>query len=222
MYGSAFRAPSFDELYVINNPVANGNPALKAEKMRTTEAALSWQARPDLQLGLNVFHYKISDMIVIINNFLYKNGGNSNGRGFELEASWDASRDWRLAGHYAYQRAQDETTQQDPGLTPRRHAYIRADWQAPAGLYVNLQLNHVADRVREPGDQRAPVADYTSLDVTLGSKKKYAGWEWAISVRNLLNADIREPSVYSSPFINMPNDIPLGGRSLFLQLSYKL
>src|SRR5207237_2069032 len=44
LYGTAFRAPSFTELYVINNPVLIGNPNLQPEKMKTMEAALSWQA----------------------------------------------------------------------------------------------------------------------------------------------------------------------------------
>ncbi|MFZ6746843.1 TonB-dependent receptor plug domain-containing protein [Undibacterium sp. JH2W] len=221
LYGSAFRAPAFEELYVINNPVVYGNSALKAEKMRTTEAALSWQARPDLQLGLNLFHYQMTDIIRISNNFLNENGGSQSGRGFELEASWDVRKDLRLAGNFAYQRAVDDLTQKDPGLTPRHHAYLRADWQV-ADWRLNTQLNHVADRQREPGDTRPNVKDYTTLDLTLGSNKKYAGWDWLISVRNLLNADVREPSTYSTPFVSMPNDIPMGGRAMLVQLSYKL
>lgn len=222
LYGSAFRAPSFEELYVINNPVVVGNPALRAEKMRTTEAALSWQARPGLQLGLNLFRYQMSDLIRVSNNFLNENGGSRTGRGFEMEASWEVSKNWRLAGNFAYQRAVDDITKKDPGMTPRRHVYLRADWQAPAGWRVNAQINHIGDRQREPADTREKLSDYTTLDLTLGSRKVHTGWEWALILRNVLNADVREPSAYSTPFINMPADIPLGGRSMFLQLSYKL
>lgn len=222
LYGTAFRAPSFSELYVINNPIINGNPNLKPEKMRMSEAALLWQARPNLQLGLNIFQYKISDMVQESNNFLYINVGDRTGRGFEMEAKWDINKDWSLAGNYAYQRAVDGVTQQDPGLTPRRHAYLRADWQAPSEMRVNLQVNHVADRLRELNDTRPQVKDYTTLDLTIGSKRKNSGWDWALSVRNMFNADVREPSVFSTPFINMPNDIPMGGRSMFLQISHKL
>ncbi|MFZ6681588.1 TonB-dependent receptor plug domain-containing protein [Undibacterium sp. Tian12W] len=222
LYGTAFRAPSFEELYVINNPVVNGNPALKAERMRTTELALSWQARAGVQLGLNLFRYRMSDIIRVSNNSQNENGGRQSGRGFELEASWDVNKNFRVAGNLAYQSAIDDVTQKDPGLTPRRHAYLRADWQPAAGWRVNTQINHVADRQREPGDTRPNVKDYTTLDVTIGTNKKYAGWDWALIVRNLLNADVREPSPYSTPFINMPNDIPMGGRSVFLQFGYKL
>ncbi|MFZ6708655.1 TonB-dependent receptor domain-containing protein [Undibacterium sp. TC9W] len=164
----------------------------------------------------------MSDIIRVSNNSQNENGGRQSGRGFELEASWDVNKNFRVAGNLAYQRAIDDATQKDPGLTPRLHAYLRADWQPASGWRVNTQINHVADRQREPGDTRPNVKDYTTLDLTIGTNKKYAGWDWALIVRNLLNADVREPSPYSTPFINMPNDIPMGGRSVLLQFGYKL
>jgi len=222
LYGSAFRAPAFEELYVINNPVVNGNPALKAEKMRTTEAALSWQAQSGLHLGLTLFHYQMTDIIRISNNFLHENGGSKSGRGFELEANWDVNKDISLAGNIAYQNTLDDMLQKDPGLAPRRHAYLRADWHAPTGWRVNAQVNHVGDRQREPSDSRPKIRDYTTLDLTIGSNNKYAGWDWTVSVRNLFNADVREPSPYSTPFVSLPNDIPMARRSVFVQFGYKL
>jgi outer membrane receptor protein involved in Fe transport len=43
LYGRAFRAPSFVEMYAINNPAALGNPNLKPETTDTWEAAVVWQ-----------------------------------------------------------------------------------------------------------------------------------------------------------------------------------
>ena len=43
MHGTAFLAPSFAELYAINNPVDTGNPNLKPETITTDELAFSWQ-----------------------------------------------------------------------------------------------------------------------------------------------------------------------------------
>jgi hypothetical protein len=41
-------------------------------------------------------------------------------------------------------------------------------------------------------------------------------------VRNLFNADAREPSPLGAPFVSVPNDFPLPGRSFYLQAEYKL
>src|SRR5204863_9929476 len=63
LYGSAFRAPAFTELYILNNPTAIGNAQLKPERMRTLEMAASWQAASNARVGANVFRYWMSDII---------------------------------------------------------------------------------------------------------------------------------------------------------------
>ena len=62
MYGEAFRAPNFSELYDKNNPSFAGNPDLDAEKVRTFEAAYI-QNLDLLQGTLTFFHSKVSDRI---------------------------------------------------------------------------------------------------------------------------------------------------------------
>ncbi|HDK02834.1 MAG TPA: TonB-dependent receptor, partial [Gammaproteobacteria bacterium] len=46
LYGRAFRAPSFAELFSINNPVGLGNPNLKPETINTAELAFDYQPTP--------------------------------------------------------------------------------------------------------------------------------------------------------------------------------
>jgi len=60
--------------------------------------------------------------------------------------------------------------------------------------------------------------DNFSVDLTLRYKKA-RDWHWnvAIGVRNLLDAELREPSVVSF----MKGDYPLGGRTGFVELRYK-
>jgi iron complex outermembrane receptor protein len=60
LYGTAFRPPSFAELYSINNPVTVGNPNLDPEKIKTTEAVVAWQSRRDTELKASIFHYRTS------------------------------------------------------------------------------------------------------------------------------------------------------------------
>jgi len=224
MYGRAFRAPAFLELYSINNPVNRGNPGLEPETIRTLEAAFSWQARPDTEIKLNLFDYRARNMIrtTDIGNgiAMFANLGAQRGRGGELEGAWDAGAALRLTGHYAYLQATDERTGANPGYAPRHKAYARADWRIGAGWLLGTQAQHVAGRARPPGDARPPVADHTTVDLTLRTGRIARDWELAASVRNLFDADVREPSL--APGTSLPYDLPMASRSFYLQLVLRL
>ena len=225
LYGRAFRAPSFNDQYGIN-PVANGNPNLRPETIETVEAAFSWQARKDVEVNLSLFRYEMEDIIRAVPNptppgATFNNTGNQNGRGMELEVAWDVDRRLRLSGHYAYQRSIDELTNQDAGNAPRDHVYVRADWRYGRGWLLSSQINHVADRRRVAGDTRPAVPDYTTVDVAAHHQLKNDQWHFTLSVRNLFDEDAREPSLFAPPVAPIPNDLPLPGRSLYAQVSYK-
>lgn len=225
LYGRAFRAPSFNEQYGIN-PVANGNPKLQPELINTIEWAIAWQAKRDLQFNLNLFRYEMSDIIRAVPNPVagtgatYNNLGSQHGSGMEVEVVWDASRNLRISGNYAYQRSIDEATNQDAGYAPHHQIYARADWHFASGWIFSPQLNWVADRKRPAGDSRPPVPDYTSVDLTLRTNRGKDQWDFAATVRNLFDADIREPSL--APGIAIPNDLPMAGRAFYVQAVYKM
>jgi iron complex outermembrane receptor protein len=223
LYGEAFRAPSFSELYAANNPIARGNPALRPETTRTLEIALAWSPRTDLQANLNVFSYRMHDIIRTLPNppptpgTTYTNLGSQQGRGLEAEVVWDPLRQLRLSGQFSYQRSVDPATGLDVGYVPRRHVVLRADWRLASGWRANLLLNHVADRRRAPGDTRPPVADYSTADLSLGTERGVGHWNLQTGVRNLFDADVREPSM--APGL-VANDLPQAGRSFTVQASY--
>lgn len=233
LYGEAFRAPSFNEQYGIN-PVANGNPSLLPEEIQTTEAALSWQAYPDTQLNLSVFHYQMKNIIRTVANAVtntgstYQNAGNQIGRGMELEAIWDISRSLRLTANYGYQDTEDKQSNLSPGYSPRQHIYTRTDWRFINGWMLSGQLNWVADRERDRrdlngdgarDDVRDEIDDYTTVDLTVQTRAKREQWQLMFSVRNLLDADAREPSLAPG---SIADDLPLAGRWYLLQLSHRL
>lgn len=226
LYGTAFRAPAFTELYAINNPVNSGNTGLRPERIRSKEVAVSWQARKDLQVNLNVFHFRITDLIQAVSGSApgavstYQNIGNRKGKGFELETVWDASRSLRLTAHYARQRSIDEATYTDSGYAPHNHVYARADWRFSAGWLASTQLNWVADRNRAFGDKRPEVPDYTTVDLTLRTDRGKGAWEFAGSIRNLFNARIVETTPVSAAIL--PNDLPQARRSFYLQATHRL
>jgi iron complex outermembrane receptor protein len=225
LYGRAFRPPSFAELYNINNPVALGNPNLKPETNESYELAFAWQPVTTLQANLNLFRYQMKDILRYVLDTgtgisTAQNAGRQHGQGFEVELVWDVSSDLRLSGNYAQQHSVDEETNQDSGNAPRHHLYARTDWRFMPGWTLDTQLNYVADRKRESGDTRSPVADYHTVDVTMRSKH-FENWDVALKVANLFDADAREPApalgVGNVPLI--PYDLPLAPREYRLELS---
>lgn len=219
MAGRAFRAPAFSEVYSITNPVALGNANLHPEVITTVETAVAWQARRDLQVNLNLFHYDMKDTIRLENG-KYFNTGASHGDGGELEAVWDASRNVRLTGSYSWQTTIDEASGQDAGYAPHHHVVGRADWHFAGNWMLGTQVNWVADRRRAAKDARPQIADYTTVDLNLSTTAKRQQWDFALGLRNIFNADVREPSL--APGTAIPNDLPMAPFSTYLQAIYRM
>ncbi len=88
-----------------------------------------------------------------------------------------------------------------------------------SGWLASAQINRVADRQRAADDARPPIADYTTVDLTLRTSRGKDRWDFAASIRNAFNADAREPSL--APGL-IPFDLPLPRRSIYLQAGYRL
>lgn len=218
MHGTAFRAPSFSEQYSINNPVVIGSPNIKPETIATNELAFSWQPATTLQTNLNFFHYDMRDIILAnAATATYQNKGDQTGRGMELELTLDATSNLRLTGSFSLQRSRDEATGQDAGIAPHRRLFGRADWRFASLWQFGTTINHVADRMREPGDARARIPDYTTVDLILQREKIAQNWEVRAAVRNLFNRNAWDPTFLS---VGMNSDLPLPGRSFYIQVQF--
>lgn len=219
MHGAAFRAPSFSEQYSINNPVAVGNPNIKPDTITTDELAFSWQPVDKLQTSLSFFQYRMRN--IILSNTAtptYHNAGDQTGRGLELEAALEATSNLRLAGSFSLQHSTDQATGQDAGMAPHRRLFGRADWRFAPLWQFGTTLNHVAGRMREPGDIRPNVPDFTTVDMTLRREKIAGGWDVRAMLMNLFNRKVWEPTFRSA---GIPSDLPLPGRAFFIQLQYE-
>lgn len=210
MYGQAFRAPSYRELYA-NTSYAQPNASLKPERSQTYELAFSYNPSTSLQLNANLFHFRQSDLINRSASGQYENYGEHAIRGIELEALWQAAGTLKVSGNITLRsqddsgyRALDEADQQ---------AYLRMDWGFQPNWNWDLQANWMGERPRAETDIRSAAAAYLITDTTL----RYAGtenWELAASARNLLDVD-------ASTSASIANDLPLPGRNLYAEIRYK-
>jgi len=221
LLGSAFRAPSFSELYYKNNPVSLGNPNVQPEQINTEELSFNYRPVSSLQTTLTLFNYQAKKMIDFVADVgattkTAQNFSAQNGKGFEWEATWKPSQQIQLGVSYSLQDATDAKNDSRIPDAPGKQVKTNLNWLMASDWSLNSQVYFVGDRARAVGDSRAPVKDYTLLNLTLNRKNIFAGVDFQFTVRNAANADAREPS---SPTI--PNDYPLESRSLWLGLTYE-
>ncbi len=75
------------------------------------------------------------------------------------------------------------------------------------------------ERMREPGDARPQIPDYTTVDLTLRREKFADNWDMRASVTNLFNSNAMEPTLKS---VGMFSDLPLPGRAFYIQIQHGL
>ena len=221
MYGRAFRAPSFAELYVRNNPVALGNENLDPETINTYEIAFDYRASFDLRLGFNLFYYDIQDLIDFVPTAdggaqVAANAGEQEGKGFELEAEWSPLDTLKISANYAYQSSEDNETNADIARTPEQQFYVRGHWEFAPHWSLTGEMNWVGERNREIGDPRDDLDDYQIANFKIERRDLFDRLDIALRVQNAFDEDAREPSpteaVPGGSLI--PEDFPLEERSL--------
>lgn len=221
LYGSAFRAPSFQEQFFSNNPVSLGNPNLEPETIDTWELAFNYHPSTELQSTLSLFSYKAKDLIEFVadagaTTSTAQNARDQDGYGFEWETDWKASNNLRIRANYAWQYSEDSISGDEIHDAPGQQFYISANWQFNPQWSLSSQLNWIGDRKRVAGDTRSEIDDYTLVNLSVRRQNILPNLDLAFSALNLFDEDAREPSNGT-----IPDDYPLEGRSVWLELSYR-
>lgn len=224
IYGEAFRAPAFFELYGSNNPVALGNPALKPEKLRSAEFALGWMPLPTLSWDNSVFYLHIDDFIDFVSDpgqptFTARNSSTISGHGLESELRQQFGGSLEVLVNYSTQRLRKDTGA-PLAFAPREEAHLRTIWKPAPRWQLTPQLNWIGKREREAGDKRPHLKGYLTADLALRHTLAPA-LDLGLVARNIADADVREPSRGPGPGQTQPgirDDLPQAGRSLSMEL----
>jgi len=226
LYGKAFRAPSFAETGNINNPIALGNSNLNPERMETIELAFDYHPQSGFGVILSFYNYKWNDIIQFVpdeglSSATAQNFGEQAGYGSELELNWRLSDSLNLSGNFTWSKAMNDLTDRDVSFVPKTQLYVQVDWQVDEDVHLNVRNNWVTGRKRESADLRSEIDDYLMTDAALRWQPKGTPFELSLIAKNIFDVDAREPSLNNGATVNLPNDLPLAGRTLYGELRYQ-
>jgi len=223
LYGQAFRAPNFVELYNANNPTVVGNPDLKPEKIRTYEMAVGYRFTDNFRIDVDYFTNLIDDLIVrdaSVSPARYANKQGARVRGIEIEltGNYTPSNYWRLS--YIYQEPKDSDTKKRLPDVPSQRATASLNYGFSRYLISHVDVLWTGSRPRASGDTREKMPPYTTVDLALIAKNIYKNLEIKGSVHNLFDKRYRDPDTSGSSKL-IPNDFPREGISALISVSYK-
>ena len=223
LYGRAFRAPSFYELYSTNNPAFLGNPDLEPEVVDTFELSFGGTFAEFITARLTGFHNNISDSIDLATyetQDVFENGGDIRTQGIEAEGKFDFGKGRYVALNYTYQDAVNLDTDERPYNVATHKGNVMANIRLSKYLnfYTNLYFQNGFERQKDdPRQDENP--GFTVVDMTLLAKNffpRLKGLEIRGSVYNLFEKDYTVPT----PKDGLPVDFPMPGRSVMFDLRY--
>lgn len=224
LYGSAFRAPTFGELYNINNPSIIGNPSLKPERVHTYEVGVAGDITDHMSARIAGFYETVDDIIMpsvtSAATSIFENAGESESKGLELEMKLRLPRGSYFAANYTCVNAKNKVTGDLLPDVPAHRGNLMANFRLSRYLnfYVNTFLQ--ASTPRAKGDPRDDVPGYALVNTNLIVRNflyDYKGLELRMSIFNLFDNKVVDPS----PVNTMPSDFPTPGITFFVGLNYE-
>ncbi len=221
LYGRGFRAPTFGELYNINNPIVIGNPNVDPETVETYEVSLDAKITPNMGSRVSVFHNTIEDLIGIY-NFQHANlSGKTKTSGLELELKTFYAKDSYIGANYTYQRTEDADSEELPDV-PEHKGNILVNHRLTEKFNLVGHIVFKGKSNRSAGDIRDDVAGFAIVNVALLGKDLIKGLEVQASVRNLFDKRCFDPSpapgATDYPYMS---DYQRPERSYFLEIVYR-
>ncbi|MCP4352382.1 MAG: TonB-dependent receptor [Desulfobacterales bacterium] len=243
LYGTAFRAPKFTELYYDNTPL-KGNPGLKPEEIHTAEFLAGYKFSRIFSASVTGFYITAEDLIKLTkleSEWTYDNAGEMQSHGMEAEFKAVFGKNRYAYLNFTWQDVKDTShaqiiseggqvyTQEDfsPGNVPEFYGNIGVSYGFTENIIAGLSLNYVGEKERSEervwagdtltDDSGDPVDDRWLVNASLTFKNfPVRGTEFQISGFNLLDQDHRDPDI--SGFIE--NDIPRPRATFYGRISY--
>ena len=227
LYGEAFRAPNFVELYNENNPLQKGNINLKPEKIRTAEVSLDYGYFEKFHTKLTYFNSEIKNLIrETTTDWRYENLDKAEVDGIEAEFRLEFNESSNIYLNYTYQNPRDKKSRARlPDVAAHKG---NSGFNLAITKYINANANllMIGSRPRDIRDSKNDIGGYGVVDLTLIGRNFYKNLEIRASVYNLFDKKYADPEKYSDPAQRpdrslLEGDFPREGRSFIIEARYK-
>ena len=213
--GTAFRSPSFNELYM-NMGYVTGNPDLQPEKAFSADLGAAWET-PRVRLEAAVFQTDSTDLIqyLLVSGFRYTpyNIGKARARGVEADVSWRIFSSLQVSASYTYTDAVDRSGERnyDGKQIPGRPEH---------DVFTRLEYSFLNCRVY--GELAYLSGNYTTRANTklLPIRRTAgAGMEWDMTGHCRLGVEIK--NITNDDVVDV-RGFPLPPRSAFITLNVSI
>lgn len=204
-FGTAFDAPSFDELYFPDF----GNPNLRPEKSRSAELGVNGHASYAFW-AVNAYQTLVDDLITFDSSSLTpQNIDRARIRGLETKAGWDHS-GWRAQLNLTLLSPRDEGVGATHGLLlPRRaQKQLRLDLDRTWRMLTGGTSIYLVSRRYDDVANQNPLGGYTTIDFH-GAWQFHPWFELQVKVANALNKQYQTAEYFNQL-----------GRTVFVTLRY--
>ncbi len=216
LYGKAFRAPSFEQLYNTNNPAVKGSD-MDPETMETFELNISNRFREKTKTKLTYFRSNFEDEIRLVSG-MYENSGGAKIQGVEFEMAHKYSKVNAFYLNYTYQDARDWETGDVLQDVAAHKGNIGFNHQFAGRYTLNSNIFISSERPRAKGDSRDDMPSYALVDVALRADDVvYKNLGVRATVHNLFDKAYSDPAPQGS----VENDYVREGINIMFELSYK-
>lgn len=228
-YAEAFRPPTFYESAFSSEhaPALTRRPELSPETIRTAELAYIFKSDAT-EFRLTGFRSRLKDLIVDTGILGFANAEGIDAQGAEVEVMQRLGAAFRVDANLTLVDSEQSDSGARVAGAADRLANLVLTYQPASTRTLALWLRHVGERRREPGDGRAALEGYETVDLTATVRDLGArGLTLRLGVSNLFDQDVRYPAfltldIIGQPFASYARDYPQAGRAAWVQLSYRL
>lgn len=215
LYGTAFKAPNFSQLYNQNNPALVGNSDLDPEVLESIELVYSDIFAEKLQTNLSFYRINTEDLIEVSEDArmvgalpvkYYVNKGETKINGVEFDVKFAYAEKSYLYASYQYTDAEDELSESDVPWVAENQGTLGWNQNFIQNYNLNFAWEYTGERPRELGDPREDIDAYDVFNLTLSAN--FEKWRIYFSAFNLFDEEVVSPS----PLASYPqDDLPLAG-----------
>jgi outer membrane receptor for ferrienterochelin and colicins len=195
LYGQAFRAPNFFELYY-EAPGNEANPSLRPETVKTTELVWEQYFANHFRMTVSGFYYPIHGLITEqldpANGNAFFNTESLDIRGLDFEVARKLPAGLEGAVSYSFQDVSNLSTRRPVVNSPKHLG--QASLSVPLikqKLFASMDLQYLSKRATLAGKYTGA---YAVPNFTLFSRNVLRGWEVSAGLYNPLNHKYGDPA----------------------------